>query len=165
MERRVTGAVTRAGRLVRVIAAAVVLPMLVGCGAPAEVRSPSPSPVTQDERLGVVVVNRTLQPVGPASGFVIPPCDELYFDPAAAQEVSRRKATFDDWPGGNPPPPIGRLDDFIVRPDEMWFLLVTSFAEPQYFYDAARPKVPGADEVGRPKPAEWPACVGLARLR
>jgi hypothetical protein len=136
--------------------------LLAGCAGPGE--SASPSATAAPVETAVVVVNRSQQPISPAIGFEIPACGEVAYDAAAVAVINSRTKAWalgeapEDWPA----PPVGRLDVFISPSKGRWFILVTSTADPQLFYEGVSPGVPGLR--AEPKPAGWPACAGQARL-
>ena len=137
---------------------------LVGCGTPAPTAAPS-ADAGDNAEAGVLVVNRSQQPVAPAAGFVTPACGEVFYDVATAHLISDKMMA---WAAGeveDPVPPVGQLAWWIAPPVGRWFILITSTDEPQLFFEGPVPqRLLEQAPTAKPKPDAWPACQGQAKL-
>jgi hypothetical protein len=151
--------------LARLTTLATLVAVLAGCGAPAPSATPGASAVEGDVEAGVVVVNRSQQPIAPVVGFVTPGCGERFYDPATAHVISDKMMAWGRGEVEDPAPPVGRLDAWFVPPSGRWFILVTSTDDPQIFFQGPVPSDLLAQlPTAKPRPDVWPPCVGQAKL-
>jgi hypothetical protein len=153
-------------RATRAFLTLVLLVALGGC----EGRTPSDAPRSDGPALdapeGVLVVNRSQQPISPAQGWVVRACGELFFEASTLRTVADRWVERIEGPHApDAPREVAWLDAWYVPPAGRWFLLVTSTQDPQLFFDGL--EVPSrllADlPVARPRPQDWPPCIGRPR--
>jgi hypothetical protein len=131
--------------------AGLVVVTVGGCVSlgPTDPASSNASP--KDDRVGLVVVNRTTQPVPLAPGFQVPACAEVFYGLPELDALAKADPNAEEV----------SITGVVPPADTLYFQLITSKELPQLFIDrAAWESMSEPPSWLDPKPDAWPACVG-----